>query len=186
MPYDDILLDAEERMEKSHQFLQEEYKKVRSGRASPGLVENLKVDYYGAPTPLKQIATIGVPEPRLLVIRPFDPSSLSDIEKAILASDVGITPNNDGKLIRLNVPPLSEERRHKLVAQTKNMAEEAKIAIRNVRREAIKDAEKEKKAGEMTEDDLEAFKKDVQEITDQYTAKMDALHATKSEELMQV
>ena len=186
MAYDDILLDAEERMEKSVTFLQEEYKRVRSGRATPGLVENVKVDYYGAPTPLKQIATIGVPEPRLLVIRPFDPGSLGAIEKALLASDVGITPNNDGKLIRLSVPPLSEERRRQLVGQTKHMAEEAKVAIRNVRRDAIKDAEKEKKAGDMTEDDLERFKTDVQELTNEYTGKVEALHETKSEALMQV
>jgi len=186
MAYDDILLESEERMEKSLHFLQDEYKKVRSGRATPGLVENIKIDYYGALTPLRQLATIGVPEPMLLVIRPFDPTALKAIEKGILASEVGITPSNDGKLIRLAVPPLSEERRKHLVAQTKQMAEEAKIAIRNVRRDAIRDAEKEKKTGAMTEDDLLRFKDDVQELTDEYTAKVDELYQTKSDELMQV
>ena len=185
MAYDDIILDAEERMEKSCSVLQEEYKKVRSGRATPGLIENVKVDYYGSLTPLKQLATIGVPEARLLVVRPFDPASLKPIEKA-LQTEVGITPNNDGKLIRLNVPPLSEERRQQLVGQTRHMAEEARIAIRNVRREAIKTAEKEKKSGEMTEDDLDQFKKDVQEFTDEYTGKVDELLEAKAEELMQV
>ena len=186
MPYDEILFDSEERMEKSIHFLAEEYKKVRSGRASPGLVENIKIDYYGTPTPLKQIANIGAPEPRLLVIRPFDPSSMQSIEKGILKSDIGITPSNDGKLIRLAVPPLSEERRKQLVAQTKHMAEEARVAIRNLRRDAIHAADKEEKAGDMTEDDLKRFKDDIQKLTDEYVEKVDKLHATKSEELMQV
>ncbi len=186
MPYDDILMEAEEKMEKSCSILREEYKKVRSGRASPGLIEHVKIDYYGSPTPLRQIANIGVPEPRLLVVRPFDPSSVGSIEKGLLASDIGLTPTSDGKLIRLTVPPLSEERRLQLVAQTKHMAEEAKVAIRNIRREAIREAEKEEKAGDMTEDDLERFKKDIQDITDQYSAKILELHETKSEELMQV
>ena len=186
MSYDDILLETEERMDKSLKFLVEEYTKVRSGRAAPGLVENIKVDYYGTETPLKQIAAIGAPEPRLLVIRPFDPSSLQAIEKSILKSDIGITPNSDGKLIRLVVPPLSEERRKHLVGQTKHMAEEAKVAVRNVRRDAIRDAEKEEKASEMTEDELARFKEDVQKLTDDYTGKIDELHKTKSEELMLV
>lgn len=186
MPYDDILLEAEERMEKSLHFLQDEYTKVRSGRAAPGLVENIKVDYYGTETPLKQIAAIGAPEPRLLVIRPFDPSSVQAIEKSILKSDIGITPSSDGKLIRLAIPPLSEERRKQIVGQTKQMAEEAKVAIRNERRDAIKLADKEKKDGQMTEDELEQFKKDVQETTDEYTDKVDELHKAKSEDLMQV
>lgn len=186
MPYDEILFDAEERMEKSVTVLKEEYKKVRTGRASPGLIENIKVDYYGASTPLRQIAAIGAPEPRLLVVRPFDPSSLGAIEKAILTSDLGITPHNDGKLIRLQVPPLSEDRRKQLVAQTKQMAEDAKIAIRNVRRDAIRAADKEEDAGDMTEDDLERFKKDVQKLTDEYTEKATAAHKAKADELMQV
>ena len=186
MSYDDILLETEERMDKSLKFLVEEYTKVRSGRAAPGLVENIKVDYYGTETPLKQIAAIGAPEPRLLVIRPFDPSSLQAIEKSILKSDIGITPNSDGKLIRLAIPPLSEERRRQIVGQTKQMSEEAKVAIRNERRDAIKAADKEKKDGTMTEDELEQFKKDVQELTDEYTGKVDELQAAKSDELMQV
>ena len=186
MAYDDILLEVEERMAKSLHFLHEEYKKVRSGRATSGLIENIKIDYYGTQTPLKQIATIGVPEPRLLVIRPFDPGSFGAIEKGILKSDLGITPSSDGKVIRLNVPPLSEERRRQLVGQTKQLGEDAKIAIRNERRDAIRSAEKERKAGDMTEDDLEQFKNDVQQTTDEYTDKVDALYEAKSEELMQV
>ncbi len=186
MPYDDILLEAEERMEKAASFLDEEYKKIRGGRASAGLVENIKIDYYGTPTPLKQIAAIGVPEARLIAIRPFDPSSIQAIEKGILKSDIGITPSSDGKLVRLAMPPLSEERRKQLVAQAKHMAEEAKIAIRNVRRDAIRHAEKEEDDGDMTEDDLKRFKDDVQKLTDEYTSKTDELHKVKSEELMQV
>ena len=186
MAYDDILLETEERMAKSLEFVHEVYTKVRGGRAAPGLVENIRVDYYGADTPLKQIAAIGVPEARLLVIRPFDPGSIQDIEKSILKSDVGITPNSDGKVIRLAVPPLSEERRKHIVAQTKHMAEEAKVAMRNERRDAIKAAEKEKKDGTMTEDELEQFKKDAQELIDEYTKKVDDLQKAKSEELMQV
>jgi ribosome recycling factor len=186
MPYDDILFETEERMEKSLHFLEDEYKKLRGGRASTGLVENLKVDCYGAATPLKQIATIGVPEPMLLVIRPYDTSQLAAVEKAILASELGITPSNDGKLIRMNVPPLSEERRRHLVGQTKSMAEEARVAVRNERRDAIKAAEKEEKAGDMTEDDLKQFKTDVQELTDKYTGSIDKTCETKSDELMQV
>lgn len=186
MPYDEILLEAEERMEKSVHFLQEEYKKVRGGRASSGLVENIKVDYYGSPTPLKQIAAIGVPESRLIVIRPFDPAALAAIEKGILKSDIGITPNSDGKMIRLTVPPLGEDRRKQLVAQTKKMAEEARIAIRNERRDALRHAEKEEKEGEMSEDDLERFKKDIQELTDEYTGKVEKLQEAKGAELMEV
>jgi ribosome recycling factor len=186
MAYDDTLLEAEERMDQSCTYLQNEYRTIRTGRASPGLVENIKADYYGTPTQLRQIANIAVPEARLIVIRPFDPSSLEAIEKAILASDLGITPSNDGKLIRLTVPQLSEERRRQLVNQTKELAEEARIAIRNIRRDAIKDADKEQKAGNLTEDDLESFKKDVQKLTDEYTGKVDKLQAAKAEDLMEV
>ena len=186
MPYDDILLEAEERMDKSLKFLHDEYAKVRSGRATPGLVENLRVEYYGAETPLKQLAAIGVPEARLVVIRPFDPGALQAIEKAIQKSDIGITPSSDGKLVRLAVPPLSEERRKQIVGQTKHMAEEARVAIRNERRDAIRAAEADKKAGDMTEDDLERFKKDAQELTNEYTKKVDELCNAKTEELMEV
>ncbi len=186
MSYEDMLLEAEMKMEKSFEYLQDEYKKLRTGRASTGLVENVKIDYYGSPTPLKQLATIGIPEPSQIAIRPFDPNALQAIEKGLLASDIGITPNNDGKIIRLNVPPLSEERRIQIVAQTKEMAEEARIAIRNERRDAIKQARKEEDAGDLTEDDLEDFKKDIQELTDQYTEKVDKLQEAKAEELMEV
>jgi ribosome recycling factor len=173
-------------MEKSLHFLEEEYNKLRGSRASTGLVENIKANCYGTPTPLKQVATIAVPEPMQLVIRPYDVSQLGAIEKAILASDIGITPSNDGKMIRLNMPPLSEERRRQLVNQTRQMAEEARIAVRNERRDAIKAAEKEQKASEMTEDDLKLFKDEIQELTDKYIKKVDDLCNAKSEGLMQV
>ena len=186
MPSDDILLDSEERMEKSLHYLQDEFKKLRTGRASTGLVENIRIECYGEPTPLKQISAIGVPEARLIVIRPYDPGTLGDIEKGILKSDLGITPSSDGKVIRLTVPPLSEERRKQLVSQTKHMTEEAKVAIRNVRRDAIRDAEKEENDGVMTEDEIKRFKKEIQELTDQYIEKATQMHETKAEELMEV
>lgn len=186
MAYDDIMLESEDRMDKAVKHLHEEYKKVRTGRASTGLVENLKIDYYDTPTPIKQIAAIGVPEARLIVIRPYDPTTISLIEKGIMKSDIGITPQNDGKVIRLVVPPLSEDRRKQYVTQTKQMAEDAKIAIRNVRRDAIKDAEKEEKDGDMTEDDLGRFKEEIQKLTDDYTKKAEEMHEIKAKELMEV
>ena len=139
MPADDILLEAEEKMEKAVEVFREDMKGVRAGRATPGLVENLRVEYYGTPTPLRQIANIAAPEPRLLVVKPFDPGSVKDIEKAFLQSDLGLNPNSDGKLIRLAIPPLSEEQRKKLAAHVRERAEAAKVAIRNIRREANKD-----------------------------------------------
>ena len=186
MAVDDVLLDAEERMEKAVEVLHDELRTIRTGRASTGLVENLKVDYYGAPTPLKSLANIATPQATLITIRPFDPNSLKDIEKAILASDIGITPSSDGKIIRLAVPPLSEERRKQLVQQTKHLAEETKVALRNVRRDGIKDLEAQEKGGEITEDDLHRAKDDVQELIHQYETKVDDLIAKKTEELMEV
>ena len=186
MPSDDILLDSEERMEKSLHYLQDEFKKLRTGRASAGLVENIRIECYGEPTPLKQISAIGVPEARLIVIRPYDPGTLGDIEKGILKSDLGITPSSDGKVIRLTVPPLSEERRKQLVSQTKHMTEEAKVAIRNVRRDAIRDAEKEENDGVMTEDEIKRFKKEIQDLTDQYIEKISELLEAKEKEILEI
>lgn len=186
MPYDDILLDAEERMEKAVNALKSQFRTLRSGRANPGLVENVKVDAYGAPTTLKQIATIAVPEPRQILIRPFDRGLLGEIERAILKSDLGLTPNSDGKIIRLPVPALSEERRRKMVSTIKGMGEEAKVALRNIRRDANKQAEKEKKSGDLSEDDLYGIKDEIQKLTGTYEKQIDAALETKTVELMEV
>jgi len=186
MPYDDILLDAEERMEKAVNALKSQFRTLRSGRANPGLVENVKVEAYGTSSSLKQIATISVPEARMILIRPFDRNLLGDIERAILKSDISLTPNNDGKLIRLPVPPLSEERRKQMVAKTKNMGEEAKVAIRNVRRDANKQADKEKQSGAIAEDDLYSLKDEIQEATNNYEQQVDQALKQKADELMEV
>src|SRR5919204_256610 len=153
MTSDEILFDAEERMEKAVSVLRDELRGLRTGRATPALVDTLKVDYYGSPTPLKQLAQINTPDPQSIVIRPFDQSSLKDIEKAIRSSDLGMAPNNDGKMIRLTVPPMSGEQRQKMVARKKKPAEEAKVACRNIRRDANKQFDQAEKAKEMTEDD---------------------------------
>lgn len=186
MPTDEIAFEAEDKMEKALMVLQEKYHGLRVGRAAPGLVENLKVDYYGSPTPLKQLASISAPEPQLLVIKAFDPGSLRDIEKAILQSDLGLPPNNDGKYIRLAIPPLSEERRRHIAAQARNMAEETKVAIRNVRRDANKHIDKEQKDSEISEDDAYAGKDEVQELTKGYEEKIDDLLQKKTADIMQI
>ena len=171
-------------MEKAAEFLQTELRGIRTGRASPGLVDNLKVEYYGSPTPLKQLATIAVPQVDMIVIKPFDPASLKDIEKAIKNSELSIAPLVDGKIIRLNVPPLSEERRQQLVGQVKKMAEQAKVSVRNIRRETIKQLEQEQKAKTITEDELEKGKKDIDNITKETTDNIDSIVKAKSEEIM--
>jgi len=186
MSYDDILLDAEERMEKAVNALKGQFRTLRSGRANPGLVESVKVEAYGVLTPLKQIATISVPEPRQILIRPFDRGLLGDIEKAILKSEIGLTPNNDGKIIRLPVPPLSEERRKQMVGRIKDMGEEARVAIRNVRRDANKQAEKEKKSGDISEDDLFSLKDEIQKLTNTYEKQVGQALEDKTTELMEV
>ena len=181
MDYDTILLDAEERMEKACGVLQEKFRGMRTGRATPGLVEGVRVEYYGSPTPLKQIANISAPEADLIVIKPFDPSVLGEIEKAIMKSDVGIHPSNDGKVVRLQVPPLSQERRQQLAARAKETAEESRIAIRNIRRDANKSADETKKT--ISEDDVKALKESVQELVKTYEKKIDGLLKEKTEEL---
>jgi len=186
MPVDDVLLEAEEKMEKAAAHLAEEYRGVRTGRASSGLVEHIKVDYYGSPTPLKQLANIGTPEPQLIVIKPYDPGSLKDVEKALLTSDLGITPHNDGKVIRLQIPPLSEERRRHLTQLAKDMAEEAKLSIRNVRRDANKVLDQEKKDGTIPEDEMYRGREEVQKLTDEYEEKVNAHLKKKSDEIMQI
>ena len=185
MPTDDILLECEEKMEKAVEFFRKELRGIRTGRASAGLVEHIRVEYYGSPTELRQLASIAVPEPDMIVIKPFDPSSVKDIERTIQASDLGITPNADGKIIRLPIPPLSVERRTRLAGQLKKMAEEARVAIRNIRRDANKDADKEQKEGLLREDDARKCKEGVQDLTDEYGEKIDELLEEKNSEVMQ-
>jgi ribosome recycling factor len=186
MAVDDVLLDAEERMEKAVEVFAGELRVIRTGTASAGLVENIRVDYYGSPTPVRQLAQIAIPDPTLIVIKPYDPGALGEMEKAIQASDIGINPQNDGKVIRLSVPGLSEERRQQIVNQIKGMAEEARVAIRNIRRDANRQLDKEQKASEITEDDCHRAKEDVQELTNQYEGQVGELLQKKSEDVMQV
>lgn len=186
MPYEDIVLEAEGKMEKSIEVLLNELKGVRTGRAAPALVENVRVEYYGTPTPLKQIANISAPDPRMLMVKPFDSSSLGEIEKAIIKSDLGINPLNDGKIIRLPIPPMSEERRKKMSNLVKDSGEKAKVAIRNIRRDANKVADDEEKAKKMSEDDKFRTKEEIQKLTEKYEAKTDEFVAKKTKEVMEV
>src|SRR5690606_12165669 len=158
MNVEEVTMDAEERMEKAVTKLKSDLTGVRTGRATPGLVDSLKIDAYGSPTPLKQIASVSAPEPQQLVIRPFDPSTIKDIEKGIIASDLGLAPQNDGKVIRLNIPALSGDVRKKMVARTKELAEEAKVALRNIRRDANKAFEQAEKDKVIGEDERDALK----------------------------
>jgi len=169
---DEILLDAEEKMESAVDYLRKEFRSIRTGRASAGLVDHIRVEYYGSPTELRQLASIATPDASLIVIKPFDPSSLKDIEKAVYASNIGITPNNDGKVIRLSVPPLSTERRQQITVQLRKMAEAARVSVRNARRDANKEAERQEKDSELTEDEAKKGKDDVQELTNTYEKKI--------------
>ena len=182
----DIYKEAEERMKGAIQALEEDLAGIRTGRAHPGLVEKLQVEYYGVPTPLIQLASISVPEPRSLLIRPFDASSLRDIERAILTSDLGLTPNNDGKSIRLNLPPLTEERRQDLVKIVNQRIEEARIAVRNVRRDSIKDMREFEQEKMISEDDLERGEKEMQNITDRYIEQINEIGERKEREILEV
>jgi ribosome recycling factor len=186
MPIDDILLDAEERMEKAVDVFATGLRGIRTGTASAGLVESIRVDYYGSPTPLRQLAQIAVPDPQLIVIKPYDPNSLPEVEKAIQVSDIGIHPQNDGKVIRLSIPGLSQERREQLVGRIKNMAEEARIAVRNIRRDANRHLDREEKDSSISEDDCRRAKDEVQELTDEYELKVDELLKKKSADIMRV
>jgi ribosome recycling factor len=182
----DLLKDAEGRMHGAIQSLTDDLAGIRTGRASPSLVEKLSVEYYGAPTPLMQLASISVPEPRSLLIKPFDAGSLKDIEKAISNSGLGLNPNSDGKVIHLNLPPLNEERRRDLVKQMNHRLEEARIAVRNIRRDLhndIRDYEKEKL---ITEDDLKRGEEDLQKLTDRHVEDISRLGMTKESEIMEV
>jgi ribosome recycling factor len=184
MPTKEIISESKAKIKKAVEILQDELKAVRTGRASTTIVENMKVDYYGTPTLLKQMATLATPQVDMIVIKPFDPASVKDIEKAIKNSDLSIAPIVDGKLIRLNVPPLSEERRKQLVQQAKQMGEQTKVSIRNIRREANKQLEKEQKDKLITEDDLQVGKKQIDDITREYTDKVDEVVKNKSDEIM--
>lgn len=184
MDQDEILLDAEERMEKAVEHLATSLTGIRTGRANPGLVDSVKVDYYGSPTPLKQIANISVPEPQQIMIRPFDTSSLDGIVKAIQASDLGLAPNNDGRVVRLNIPPLSGERRKQLVGRIKELAEEARVSIRNIRRDGNKHADQAQKDKEMTEDDRDQTKEKVQDLTRKYEGQVNSKAESKEKEIL--
>ncbi|MEZ6137621.1 MAG: ribosome recycling factor [Pirellulaceae bacterium] len=168
MSVDEVLMDAEERMEKAISVLKHALSGIRTGRATPGLVDSVRVEAYGSQSPLKQLASIGAPEPNQLVIRPYDAGTIKDIEKAIVASDLGLNPQNDGKIIRINIPPLSADVRKKMVARIKDLAEEAKIAVRAIRRDANKAIETAEKDKEIGEDDRDRLKEDVQELTKKY------------------
>ena len=186
MSIEEIALEAEERMEKSLALLSDQLRGVRTGRASVGLVESIRVDYYGSPTPLKQLANLSTPEPQQILIRPFDQTVLGDIVKAIQASDIGLTPNSDNKVIRLNVPSLSVEQRKKLVSRVKDLSEEARIAIRNIRRDANKQADQEQTDKILTEDDLETCKQETQALTKRFEAKVNEMAEKKSTEILDV
>jgi ribosome recycling factor len=170
MTSDEILLDAEERMEKAVGVLKSALAGIRTGRANPGLVDSLRVEVYGSPTPIKQVASVGAPEPNQIVIRPYDPGTLKDIEKAIQASDLGFNPQNDGRVIRLNVPPLSTEVRRKMVNRVRELAEETRVALRNIRRDGNKMADQSEKDKDLSEDDRDAVKDEIQELTKKYEA----------------
>ncbi len=185
MSTDEILFDAEERMEKAQGVFRDELRGLRTGRATPALVDTLKVEYYGSPTPLKQLAQINTPDPQSIIIRPFDPGSLKDIEKAIRSSDLGMAPNNDGKMIRLQVPPMSGEQRQKMVARIKKSNEEAKVACRNIRRDANKAFETAEKNKEMTEDERDKGKEQVQELLKTFEDKITEMADKKSKEVME-
>lgn len=178
--------NLQERIEKTKEVLKEDLNTVRAGRANPALLDKVNVDYYGTPTPLKNITNISVPDPKSLLITPFDPSSLGDIERAINAANIGITPTNDGKNIRLVIPALTEERRVELTKLTKKMGEEAKVAVRNLRREANEAVKKEEKNGEISEDDRDDELEKIQKTTDEAVKAIDEIIKAKDAEIMEV
>ena len=184
MAADNILLDAEERMEKAVEVFRNALTGIRTGRANPGLVDSLRAEVYGSPTPIKSLANVGAPEPNQIVIRPFDPGTIKDIEKAIQASGLGLNPQSDGRVIRITIPALSTDVRKKMTSRIKELAEEARIAIRNVRRDGNKAADGEKSSGTMTEDDCTGTKDDVQDLTKKYESQVGELAKTKESEVM--
>ncbi len=182
----ETLREAETRMKGAIDSLAETLSSIRTGRASPALVERLHVEYYGSPTPLMQLASISVPEPRQLLIKPFDPASLKNIERAIMTSELGITPNNDGKVIRLNIPVLTEDRRRELVKYVHGHLEESRVSIRNVRRDLIKDLREFEKEKMISEDDLEYAQDELQKLTDKFIEQVEAVGVKKEKEIMEV
>jgi ribosome recycling factor len=186
MMLDEALLEAEERMQKSVEVLKKEYSTLRAGRANPALLERVMVDYYGTPTPINQVGNIGVPEPRLLVVQPWDRSMIPAIEKAILKSDLGITPSSDGNVVRIAIPQLTQERRKELVKVVKKRAEEARVAVRNIRRDAMEDFKAKEKKGEISEDVSRRGQDALQKLTDSTVKNIDKIAETKEKEIMEV
>ncbi len=185
MTVDDLILDTEDRMEKAIEILKKNLSGIRTGRANPGLVDSLRVDVYGSPTPLKQIASVGVPEPAQILIRPYDTSTIKDIEKAIVASDLGFNPQSDGRVIRINIPALSTDVRKKMVARIKELAEEARVSIRNIRRDGNKAVETAEKNKEISEDDRDSLKEQIQELTKKFEDKVNEMAKSREAEVMQ-
>jgi ribosome recycling factor len=186
MAIDDLIQDATRRMDKSVEAAQTEFTTLRTGRASPALLDRVQIDYYGTKTPLKQLATINAPEPRLITVQPFDPGSLSAIERAIQESDLGLTPSNDGKVIRLPIPQLTEERRKELVKVVRGMAEDGRVAVRNVRRDVIHHLKELIDKGEVGKDEEHRAEERVQKLTDDHTKKIDDLLQRKEAEILEV
>jgi ribosome recycling factor len=184
--YKAVIDDMKVHMDKSIDALRREYAKVRTGRASTGLLEEIKVDYYGTPSAISQVATLAVPEPRTITIQPWEAKMIPPIEKAIMNANIGMTPANDGKTIRLNLPPLTEERRKEIVKQLKKMAEDAKVSLRNIRRDAIDSLKKLEKDKKISEDDLKRAEKDVQDVTNAHTVRIDEVLAHKEKEVLEV
>ena len=182
----DVISNMKAHMDKTVESLRREYQKVRTGRANIGLLDDIKIDYYGTPSPLSQVATLSVPEPRTITLQPWETKMISVIEKAIMNANLGLTPANDGKVIRLNLPALTEERRKDIVKQLKKMAEEAKVAARNIRREANDELKKLEKNKKISEDDLKRAEKDVQDVTNSFITKIDEVLAHKEKEVMEV
>src|SRR6188474_2295708 len=185
MPADDILLDVEERMEKAISVLKNQLAGIRTGRANPGLVDSLKVEVYGSLTPMKSLASVGAPEPQQIVIRPYDPGTIKEIERAIVNSGLGFAPQNDGRIIRLNIPPLTTDTRKKLVSRIKELTEEAKVSIRNVRRDGNKAAEQGEKDGDLSEHERDKLKDDIQELTKKYEVTAGDMAKKREDEVME-
>lgn len=183
---DAVMTETQEKMNKAAESLQRELGQIRAGRANASILDRVMVTYYGVPTPVNQMSSITIPEARVLMITPFDKTTIQDIEKAIMTSDVGITPANDGNVIRLVIPQLSEERRKELAKEVKKISENAKVAVRNIRRDAMDTYKKQQKDGELTEDDLRDLEKDVQKLTDDSIKKLDEIAASKEQELLDV
>ncbi len=184
MAADEILFDVEERMEKAIEILKKSLGGIRTGRANPGLVDSLRVDVYGSPTPIKQIASVGAPEPTQIVIRPYDAGTIKDIEKTIIASDLGLTPQNDGRVIRINIPALSGEVRKKMVSRIKELSEEGKISVRNIRRDGNKAADQEEKDKTISEDTRDDIKDQIQELTKKYEAQIIEMTKAREKEVL--